>query len=141
MISFPGRRKADDPGDSGSLNDLSFILIIFFIVIAGFSVNKGFLVTLPNTDRPRIVQSEDLIKCQLDRNANIRVDDEVINLGKLEQILREKKESWPNMTFLLSIDPDCPWQNVVNIIHEVRKLNIENFSFRMSEESPNEGRS
>lgn len=132
MISFPGRRKTGDPGDSGALNDLSFILIIFFIVIAGFSVNKGFLVTLPNTERPRIVQSEDLVKCELHKNGSISVEEKVIDLVQFEQILRNKKESWPNMTFLLTIEPECPWQNVVDIIHEVRKLNIENFSFRMA---------
>ena len=141
MISFPERRKPEDPGDSGSLNDLSFILIIFFIVIAGFSVNKGFLVTLPNTERPRIVQSEDLIKCELDRNAQISVDGEILDRAQLEEILLKKKQAWPNMTFLLTIDPECPWQNVVDIIHQVRKLTIENFSFLMNEENETGDRS
>lgn len=131
MIHLPGRRKPDDPGDSGALNDISFILIIFFIVIAGFNINKGFLLTLPDTNRPRVVQTEDLVKCTIDHTGSIRVDGTVLNRTELETLLIEKKASWPNMTFLLTIDPECHWQEVVDIIHDVRKLKIENFSFRM----------
>ena len=48
MIKRLTRRNLEDAGSSGPLNDLSFLLIIFFIVIAGFNVNKGFLLNLPS---------------------------------------------------------------------------------------------
>ncbi|HPO03343.1 MAG: biopolymer transporter ExbD [Spirochaetales bacterium] len=134
MIRLPERRKIDDPGSSGALNDLSFILIIFFIVIAGFNINKGFLLTLPDAERPRIVQTDDLVKCRIDAAGTVSIDGNALSVEKLENLLVEKKAKWPNMTFLLIIDEDCAWEHVVRVIHEVRKLRIENFSFKMDGE-------
>ena len=115
MIKRFVRHKVDDAGSSGSLNDLSFLLIIFFIVIAGFNVNKVFLLNLPSKEKPIVVNTQDIIKCSL--NADGKISDKLV--------------TWPNMTFLLTIDPDTPYQKVVDVISVIRKLKVENFSFRM----------
>ena len=39
------------------------------------------------------------------------------------------------MTFLLTIDPEASYQNVVDVISVIRKLKVENFSFRMNRSS------
>lgn len=132
MIHLKRGRELDDPGNSGSLNDLSFLLIIFFIVTAGFNIDKGFLLNLPDNAKPRVVQREELVKCSLDPIGNIALDGKAVTLAEAESILKEKRSSHPNMTFLLVIDPETPYQKVVDIIYEIRKLDIENFSFRMS---------
>ena len=65
MIKRFSRHNIEDAGSSGSLNDLSFLLIIFFIVIAGFNVNKGFLLNLPSKDKPIVVNTQDILKCSI----------------------------------------------------------------------------
>jgi biopolymer transport protein ExbD len=134
MIKRFMKRKADDPGNSASLNDLSFILIIFFIAIAGFNVNKGFLLDLPDNSRPRVVRGEDLMKCRVESDGELVLDGKPSSLDALKTAITEKKAKYPNMTFLLLVSPDAIWQDVVNIIHEIRTLDVENFSFRMEGE-------
>lgn len=125
------KRNPGDPGDSASLNDLSFLLIIFFITIAGFTVNKGFLLDLPDASRPRVVNTDDLMKCSIDENGAITLDGKPVLSGELESAILAKKSEYPNMTFFLTISPDAVWQDVVDVIHEVRRLDVENFSFKM----------
>lgn len=127
------KHSCNDPSNSGSLQDLSFLLIIFFIVIAGFNVNKGFLMNLPEKTKPRIVQTDDLMKCVLLKDGTIQINNKKIEYTDLEKVISEKKLIQPNMTFFLLIEPDVPYQNVINIIHDVRHLNIENFSFKMQD--------
>ncbi|MCQ2242279.1 biopolymer transporter ExbD [Treponema sp.] len=134
MIKRFVRHKVDDAGSSGSLNDLSFLLIIFFIVIAGFNVNKGFLLNLPSKDKPIVVNTQDILKCSLSRDGKLFLDGSEIELGDLSKKVSEKLVTWPNMTFLLTIDPDASYQNVVDVISVIRKLKVENFSFRMNRE-------
>ena len=133
MIKRFMKHAPDDPSSSGALNDLSFLLIIFFIVIAGFNVNKGFLLNLPVKDKPRIVKTDDLMKCRLTPDGSIFVDDKPLSLKELRTAVSEKKAEWPNMTFLLMISPETEYQHVVDIIYEIKQLKIENFSFRMEE--------
>lgn len=132
MINRFVRHKVDDAGSSGSLNDLSFLLIIFFIVIAGFNVNKGFLLNLPSKDKPIIVNTQDIVKCSLSADGSLMMDGSVQELSQIENTVSEKLKTWPNMTFLLTIDPETPYQNVVDVISVIRKLKVENFSFRMN---------
>ena len=133
MIKRFVRHKVEDAGSSGSLNDLSFLLIIFFIVIAGFNVNKGFLLNLPSKEKPIVVNTEDIFKCKLQADGRIFLDKEELNVSDLTTRIEEKLRTWPNLTFLLSIDGDCAYQNVVDVIAAIRKCRVENFSFRMNE--------
>lgn len=133
MIRIRKRREPDDPSNSGSLNDLSFLLIIFFIVIAGFNVNKGFLLNLPDREKARVVQTRELMKCFISETGAISMDGSEIDVPTLRDKSSKRLAEFPNMTFLLEVHPDAPYGSVISVIHEVRAMNIENFSFRMSE--------
>jgi len=104
---------------------------VFFIVIAGFNVNKGFVLNLPSKEKPKIVQQNDLMKASLNADGTLILDGKKSSLEELCNALQEKQKEWPNMTFLLSINPETPYQNVVDVIYEIRNLNIENFCFKM----------
>ena len=134
MIKRFMKHAPDESSSSGALNDLSFLLIIFFIVIAGFNVNKGFLLNLPVKDKPRIVKTDDLMKCHLVADGSIMLDNKRLTLEELRTAIAEKKAEWPNMTFLLLIDGNTEYQQVVDIIYEIKQQKIENFSFKLDGE-------
>jgi len=96
-------------------------------------VNKGFLLNLPVKDKPRIVKTDDLMKCRLTASGSILVDDKSLTLDELRTAVSEKKSEWPNMTFLLLIDANTEYQHVVDIIYEIKQQKIENFSFRLED--------
>lgn len=131
MIKRPPRRNIEDSSSSGALNDLSFLLIIFFIVIAGFNVNKGFLLNLPSKDKPIVVNTNDILKCELDESGALFLDGQEIKMESLSQKIEKKLKGQPNMTFLLTIDPETHYQKVIDVVSAIRKLKVENFSFRM----------
>lgn len=129
------RRNVEDVGASGSLNDLSFLLIIFFIVIAGFNVNKGFLLNLPEKSKPRIVMKQNLMKCTLTNDEMILLDGKSVNQNELETEIKSMKEKFPDMTFLLLIQDNVPYQKVIDVVYLVRNSSVENFSFKMDDRS------
>ncbi len=131
MIRRQPRRNVEDSSSSGALNDLSFLLIIFFIVIAGFNVNKGFLLNLPSKEKPIVVNTNDILKCELDQNGALFLDGKNIKMEELSQKISVKLKAQPNMTFLLTINPETHYQNVIDVVAAIRKLKVENFSFRM----------
>ena len=96
-------------------------------------VNKGFLLNLPVKDKPRIVKTDDLMKCRLTSDGSIMVDNRQLTLEELRTSIQEKKAEWPNMTFLLLIDSETEYQKVVDIIYEIKQQKVENFSFRMED--------
>ena len=125
------RKKRIDIAESGALSDLAFLLIIFFIVIAIFNVNTGFLLGLPRKGSTKVLNVEDIIKITLQADGALVHDGSPVTLAGLEKIVSERLTLRPNMTLLLTISPDVPYQYVVDVVDFVRKREVENFSFRM----------
>jgi len=122
--------RADDP--MGALNDLSFLLIIYFLVIAGFNTNRGFLLNLPSREKPRIVQKDDLLRLSLSREGELLFEGEGLSEEALDTLLAQNLAAHPNMTVFLSLDPDVPYQRFVDTVHVIRERRVENFSFSPS---------
>lgn len=128
------KKKRLEQADSGALSDLAFLLIIFFIVIAVFNVNKGFMLGLPKKNSTKIVNVEDILKVRLYQDGTLKTGDITLTTSELEEEVTNLLIDQPNLTFLLKIDPEVPYQRVVTIIEIVRKLKVDNFSFSIINE-------
>jgi biopolymer transport protein ExbD len=123
------RKKRLNPGDSTASSDIAFLLIIYFIVIAGFNVNKGFLVNLPARDSSRLILKEDLLRFELDSAGRIVFQNEVLNRTAAEQAIKAGIAANPNIAVLLTVDGEAPWQQVVLFVESAQKLSVDAFSF------------
>lgn len=125
------KKKRIDIAESGVLSDLAFLLIIFFIVIAVFNVNMGFVLGLPKKDSKRLVNVKDIIKVELNEDGSISAAGEIYSLDQLKEEISAALIPQPNLTFLLNIHPDVTYQAVIEIIELVRQLEVDNFSFTL----------
>jgi biopolymer transport protein ExbD len=125
------RRKKIPFGDSSASSDIAFLLIIYFMVIAGFNVNKGFLMNLPARDSTRFILKDDLMRLDMDSLGNILYQGEIIEKAAMERELGAAARAHPNLAVVLSIEPKTPWQEVVSFVELVQKLEIDSFSFNM----------
>jgi biopolymer transport protein ExbD len=125
------RRKRRSYGDSGASSDLAFLLIIYFIVIAGFNVNKGFLLTLPAKDSQRLIQKDELLRFNLDSGGGLIFQGAPCGYPAAEREIRAKAAAYPNMALLLTVDPQAPWQALVSFVELAQDLEVDSFSFVM----------
>jgi biopolymer transport protein ExbD len=127
------KKRAAADGSSAS-SDIAFLLIIYFIVIAGFNVNKGFLMNLPAKDSSRLILKEDLLRFELDNEGSIIYQDNVIARAEAERLIKTGINSNPNIAVILAISANAPWQQVVSFVESAQKLQIDSFSFTMKED-------
>jgi biopolymer transport protein ExbD len=125
------RRKKRSYDDSSASSDIAFLLIIYFIVIAGFNINKGFLMNLPARDSSRLILKEDLLRFDLDAAGDLVYQNEIRDIPFAEKEIRSLIASRPNMAVILTIDPQTPWQKVVSFVELAQNLKVESFSFTM----------
>jgi biopolymer transport protein ExbD len=129
-------RRNKKPGilESSAASDLAFLLIIYFIVIAGFNINKGFLVNLPAKDSTRLILKQDLLRFSLDDSGYLAYEDELIGIPEAGDIIKTAKAGNPDIAVILTIDPKTKWQNVVSFVELAQKNRIEAFSFSMKKD-------
>jgi biopolymer transport protein ExbD len=128
------RRKKTSFSDSSASSDIAFLLIIYFIVIAGFNINKGFLMNLPAKDSTRLILRDDLLRFDMDGNGNILHGSETLDIAAAEQVIRSSSAINPNLAVILTIDPAAQWQRVVSFVELAQDLKIDSFSFSMKKE-------
>jgi biopolymer transport protein ExbD len=129
-------RRHKRPGilESSAASDLAFLLIIYFIVIAGFNINKGFLVNLPAKDSTRLILKEDLLRFSLDGGGYLFFEEELIDISEAANLIRSARAGNPDIAVLLTIDPYAKWQRVVSFVELAQKQRIEAFSFTMKKD-------
>jgi biopolymer transport protein ExbD len=125
------RKKRTLFGESSASSDVAFLLIIYFLVIAGFNVNQGFLMNLPAKDSRRLILKDDLLRFEMDALGVIFHNGNIIEPGAAERQIKTSSASHPNLAVVLTIDPKAPWQKVVSFVELAQRLEITAFSFGM----------
>jgi biopolymer transport protein ExbD len=130
-----GRKKKRSRFEEGSASsDIAFLLIIYFIVIAGFNSNKGFIMRLPAKDSTRLILKDDLLRFELDEGGALLYQGMVIDLTAAEQEIRAAVQANPNLAVVLTIAAQAPWQQVVSFVELAQTLEVDSFSFSMKDE-------
>ena len=117
--------------ETAASSDLAFLLIIYFLVIAGFNINQGFLMNLPAKNTTRLILREDLMRFEMDSSGRIIHEGNVMNIASAEQHIRSAIAGRPDLAVILAIDPAAPWQQVVYFVELAQKLQVESFSFNL----------
>jgi len=125
------RRRHPAFGESSATSDVAFLLIIYFMVIAGFNVNKGFLMTLPAKNSTRLVLKDDILRFNMDGTGSLSRDGNPYTIIEAESLISEAVSGHPNLAVVLTVNPKAPWQKVVDFVELSQKLKIDAFSFTM----------
>ena len=128
------RKKKTGFLETCAASDLAFLLIIYFLVIAGFNINKGFLMNLPAKDSTRLILKEELLRFEMNELGEIIHAHEVLDIGHARTLIHSAQNENPNIAVILTIDKQARWQNVVNFVELAQNLNVDAFSFSMKKE-------
>ena len=124
------------PEEAATSSDIAFLLIIYFLVIAGFNINQGFLMNLPAKNSTRFVLKDDLMRFDMDSTGQVSLGNANLTLAEAERDIRAAVSGHPNLAVVLSIDPRSPWQGVVKFVELAQKLQVDSFSFNMKQRQP-----
>jgi biopolymer transport protein ExbD len=128
------RRIGQGFQDSSASSDIAFLLIIYFIVIAGFNINKGFLMNLPAKDSTRLILRDDLLRFEMDGEGGILFEGDTLDIQRAGNVIQDAQRNNPNIAVVITIDGQAHWQNVVSFVELAQDLKIDSFSFSMKKE-------
>ena len=112
-------------------SDIAFLLIIYFLVIAGFNINKGFIMNLSGENASVIALGEEPLRFEMDSSGEILFGEEVLGVPDIKTIILSARKTNPNIVVAITIDRLARWQNVVSFIEAASDLQIDSFSFSM----------
>jgi len=115
------KKKVESEIFTGSMADISFLLIIYFMLTSVFSATRGMDFTLPeeSTNPPEIKQ-EDSIDVYVQPGGGILVDKSQMPLDELLPYIAEKLKQNPDKPVILRTDPEATYGDMIQVFDKLR---------------------
>ncbi len=127
---FTRRRRITQEIPTGPIADISFLLIIFFMVTTVFVVYRGFPVDLPLADRIDPLKGRrNAVSIWVSPQGRIMVDEYDAELAKVGGIVRAKLAANPRAVVLVKSDRNTEYRMISGVIDELRKADALRVSF------------
>ncbi len=114
---------------TGSMGDIVFLLLIFFMATTIFKLEEGLSVILPRAESGVRVPRERVTHVWVDARGNITIDDAFLTLDAVEPILVQKMRENPQLLVGLNLDANLPYEFVDKVLKQLRAANAVNVSF------------
>jgi biopolymer transport protein ExbD len=127
------KRRPNAEVFTGTLADVSFLLVIFFMVTAAFSVAKGLDLGLgepPREDQP--IEAWEAVDVHVQSDGSLVVDGDPMVMDGLLPYVRSKLIQNPEKPVILRADPSATYGAVIRVLDELRQS-----SSRMGFDIPN----
>ena len=129
-IKFRRRSSVRMNIPTGPMADISFLLIIFFMVTTVFVVFRGFHVDLPRAERIDTLKSRrHIVSIWIGPEGRIMVDEFETDLSGIAGIVSEKLSDNSRIIVLLKSDRNTPYRLISGVIEELKKANALRVSF------------
>jgi biopolymer transport protein ExbD len=106
------------------LLDLAFVLLIIFMITTPLLENSMSLVIPSSGEKNPPVNSSQVQTISIDRNEEIRLNNQVIDLDSLGAQLVELKQSNPDVAVVIRPDRELPVQKLVTLMDALQRAEI-----------------
>lgn len=114
---------------SGAMTDISFLLIIFFIVSAIFVTDQGILLKLPDPETPpRTLRKDQVVTIEITEPGAYTVDGIQTSPTELRAALSQKIGSFDEPIVVLIVASGVTYQEVLAVLEEARSVGYSGFS-------------
>lgn len=107
---------------TSSLNDIMFMLLLFFLIISTMMNPSVIKLTLPKSNKSEQTVAKKMVTLSIDHNLNYAVDDVPVAYPDLESVLSQKIATMNEPTIVLRVDNLLTVQDVVDVIDIGTKL-------------------
>jgi len=114
---------------TGSMGDIVFLLLIFFMATTIFKLEEGLKISLPRAESGIRVPRENSTHVWVNPSFEITIDDAYLTMEQVEQVLVQKIRENPQLLVGVNIDSALPYRQVDMVLRAMRKANALNVSF------------
>lgn len=123
-MNFRRKRHTSAEVNAGSLSDILFFLLLFFIIISTLASPSAIKVLLPNSKTGKNVTSHHAINISVNDKLQYFVDNQQIDPANMEATLVAASQKYENPSVVLRLDKSVTVQYMVDIMDIANKLKL-----------------
>lgn len=111
--------------------DVVLVLLVIFMVTAGFIVNKGVKIQLPEAATAEQLQLQRSFNILIGIEGNILLDGQPVTADQLKSKGLEAKEKGEKVVAMISADKGVIYSYVVGVMDNLRQVGISEFALQL----------
>ncbi len=116
------KKQVSDEIPTASMADITFLLIIYFMVTTTFAATRGLDFALPKEDDTRReVVKEEAVLIEVHQGGVVEVDGRAMAPQLIIDYLKPKLERNPLKPVIIRPDPDSAYGDMVRVFDELRQ--------------------
>ncbi len=122
---------------SGAMTDISFLLIIFFLVTSMFLSTQGILIKLPDSDSaPRRLHPNEVISIEIVSEGKYRIGETTVGKDGLALLIAFQASTLDEPILVLGVNSDIIYEEVIQVLEIAKENGASSFSIRYQKSEP-----
>ena len=124
---------------TASMADISFLLLVFFMVSTVFVRYRGIPVDLPEAEKiEKLAMRRHIAHIWINSDGAINIDDQMLTLDKVAEVMHARVLADPRLIVSIRGDADAQFGLLSDILQELRKVEAlrVNFATEREEDEP-----
>ena len=119
---------------SGSMADIAFLLLIFFLVTTTIDTDKGLGIVLPPAGDVEIeIRKENILNCLINSQGKVLLDEEPTPTEQISKIVSRKLRENTNLIVSVKAHPKTSYNDYVRVIDQLKIADAKRISIANSE--------
>ena len=134
-MQFNRKSKVGNVIPTASMADISFLLLVFFMVSTVFVRYRGVPVDLPEAEKIEKLESRrNVLQIWVDSEGTINIEDKSIALEAIGAVVHQRLTANPRMIISLRGDKESQFGVVSDVMQELRKIEALRVNFSTKRE-------
>lgn len=134
-MQFNRKSKVGNVIPTASMADISFLLLVFFMVSTVFVRYRGVPVDLPEAEKIEKLESRrNVLQIWVDSKGVINIEDQSIPLDVLGPFVHQRLTANPRMIISLRGDKESQFGVISDVMQELRKVEALRVNFSTKRE-------
>ncbi len=134
MLARKKKRGTPEIGNA-TVADISFLLLIFFIVSTVFNEDMGLPLVLPSGESGQAAQvsRKNILEIKANADNSITVKGLPTKIGEVRRIAREAQDINPKLIVVIQTAPQAQYGVMIDILDELKLAQIKKISIKMTD--------
>ena len=118
---------------TGSMADIAFLLLVFFLVTTTIDTDKGLGIVLPPAGDVEIeIQKKNILNCLINSQGKVLLDEEPTDVEQINRIVKKRLSQNPPLIVSVKAHPKTAYSDYVRVIDQLKIANAKKISIANS---------
>ena len=122
-MKFRRRRREGGGVEAGSLSDILFFLMLFFLMVSTLASPQAIKVLLPQANTGKVIPKH-TIYVTIDAQHHYFVNKQEITPSALKDVLQKEARNQENANVVIKVDKTVQMQEFINVVEIANELSL-----------------